>query len=1334
MAGEAYQVDYIINLQDRASAGIANFSKAASKLTAAAENLKKFEATFNNIVGKFSKPLKMSIDTANAHRSLDKILKKIQRIQTEARKVNVGVVGNPAGNGSGRGGGGNRQAPVVAPVRRQAPRPLVGSRAGQPLVPRNLEYQVLGPTRLGNVAMLDMFKGMGLMYGISAIGSGIRDIISQSTDYENIMQTAKNILKTNYKGGNFNANFIDLERIAREVGVETKFTAPEVADAVKFLAMAGLDLNAIKKSIRPIADIALIGDTDLGQTADVMTNIMTAYGIKPEDMRKTADVMTRTFTMSNTTLMELAESFKMSGSMLHLANVPFETAAAAFGVLGDAGIKATMAGTTMRTIMNNLRNPTKNQQKYWDMLGVRRYDDYGNLREINDIFADLNKLNGNDARSAKAREQYEALQKQYAPKFEGLQEGSEEWNKLTAEYDKASEEIRRKFGGVDVFRLFRLTAASGAGVLMNSVEKWNRVIEENFLSQGLSERLAEEKKNTIAGMWAQLKSAFQEGGLKVFEENDGKIRGYLQRGISWLKSTEFTDLLRSVFDLVADLGNTLLWFTKHIVTFYDRFKPLINGFLKFQLILKGIQLLVGSGKMVGNALLYTLQPFMNAAIGSPWIQRKMPGVFGLSMAATGQMASASAYNGMLNGMNPLIAWWFTGRKGKGMPLAPVTIPKQTLAPYIRPKMPMDPTQISLLGPVMSQQANAVYTKQLAAYNKRVARANNMQRNAGWSGMAGAVVGSYLGNAIAPDSDWAGAIGGIAGSLGGIALSSMAIPGARLITAGVMGAAAATAAIIKHIRAVREAKEAADLYVESMKKLDVESWSIGSQQDYFVSTMRVRGNVLLSEQSRLNASIELWRKYYRAMNGEEEEANPSAKGYMYDNDSNFKTLVDRLTGKGSNAFQNELYAQLVANGDYAKAEQALQDMFGDEINGYGTPSWQELLGMGFGIAEYHNNLYKSLTDDNGLLLAASAMHPENKIISQDIGQWLENAYKGIGNEQDVERRIAEFQKKFMTPAGEIMSFSQQAELPIEDYKTMSHAELLQNPTYYALMVPQLQKILDEYREKASAFFSDNEASAQSSVISNYMQQIFGGIGENVGTFGDDTFKAAFDTWLNTVPIDAKERELMPQTAFANALKIFESLPDAQKKYILPVLNRNYWEDVLGVDLTNIEGGFNAPTESTPNPYGDMFNWNAEKGIWELEGMPSLPGIWNYKPVGPVMPEATNNTATNGNATVAMGGGFNSWFYHPAWEQSDSVPPLNNDAFRPSERRMMYDTFAQATVNRPINIYINSDALIKADKIDAEADEGKLQEKVHDSLVNILDDVAGMFGGQFNTGVA
>lgn len=137
---------------------------------------------------------------------------------------------------------------------------------------------------------------MGIAYGLSSLMSGVTSVFRDASTYDNIAKTTKNILQTHDKGVGFEGRFNEMNQLMRQVGVETKYTAPQVASAGKFLAMAGFNVDQIKHAIRPISDIALVGDTDLGETADVVTNIMTAYEIPAKQMDNTADILTMTFT------------------------------------------------------------------------------------------------------------------------------------------------------------------------------------------------------------------------------------------------------------------------------------------------------------------------------------------------------------------------------------------------------------------------------------------------------------------------------------------------------------------------------------------------------------------------------------------------------------------------------------------------------------------------------------------------------------------------------------------------------------------------------------------------------------------------------------------------------------------------------------------------------------------------------------------------------------------------------------------------------------------------------------------------------------------------------
>ena len=1173
---EVFDVVYNIQvISEQATLGINKFNQACAGLTKASAALEKFAATFNQISALNQKGFTLNVKTDVALKRLDAVLNKIGQIKNAASKINLGVQGGTAGKVNRTATAKPQSVIAPSPVRQQQPRQTAAAPRPQNVWkgarPYNYQYPLWGPARMGNVATLDLFKGMGLMYGISAIGSGVRDILSTSAEYQNVMQTAKNILKTNYTGKNFNASFAEMERIARQVGVETKFTAPEVADAVKFLAMAGLPMDAIKKSIRPIADIALIGDTDLGTTADVMTNIMTAYGIKPENMRKTADVMTRTFTMSNTTLMELAESFKMSGSMLHLANVPFETAAAAFGVLGDAGIKATMAGTAMRTIMNNLRNPTKAQKSYWETLGIRRFDEFGNLREINEIFADLYRVNGSDERAAEARKQYEELQRKYAPQFEGLTEGTAQYNNLLAQYDKESEAIRRQFGGVDVFRLFRMTAAPTAGVLMSQVEKWNKIIEENFLSDGLSKKLADEKKNQIVGLCAQFKSAFQEQGLQIFEENEGKIRSYLDSAIAWVKSADFKNILAGVVDLADTLIKSVLRFTKLIVDLYHKFEPLVKLYLRIQLPLRMFRSFLDSIVQVGRTALFTVLRLFNPLGG------RMPMQYGL----TGMASPTGLLSGTAGGL------LYYGIPQKWMSKGFSTL-LETSSPVaaVKAASGYDP---------MNHMANAALLRKYQATNKRIQALN---RYSGLGMMGGALLGGVIGNNFDTDN------GMMWGSMIGMGLGSMAPllagsgPWGWAIGGAVVAITGITSAVVKYQREIAKAKQDTESYIASLRTLNIGKMDLSSADAVFNANIRITTSLLHTENEKLELQAELWKRIREEREGTQDsyDKKTSRDVIQQMKDYRNKYWYSDLWASSSkqdafalqrNALLKELenagvFSSVQFNERDARNRYRLVDANGNEavytglMNGKNYNAWDK---------EYINSF----------AALSAAFNPENPYVNMARNSLLSKmlSLKSVEGYNDA---IAQFWNEFGFSIDQSKNINT---LKDSDFDALlSDNGLLEYAEYGVPIMKQLESIAKgfeaqkELLELVNGFdFEANNlvlpmANTQK-VLNTFIGELFdpsrfGQFGTydwlnkvrdyaNSTTLGIDQFGNLVDVPVFAGGLEGEMFNQQVQEVYGKFLGFFEKLPKEIQPFYYPYLDKGYWESLGGgVNLGEYNG--------------------------------------------------------------------------------------------------------------------------------------------------------------------
>ena len=180
-------------------------------------------------------------------------------------------------------------------------------------------------------------------------------------------------------------DFKDLENLAKQLGETTSFSASQAAEGMSFLAMAGLEVNDILQSMPGVLNLAAAGQMDLAQASDIASNILTGFGKDASEMNQAVDVLAKTFTSSNTNLVQLGEAMAYVAPVAASAGLQFEEVSAAVGLLGNAGIQASMAGTSLRGAISRLLNPTSEAQKILDELGITALDASGKIRPLNEI-------------------------------------------------------------------------------------------------------------------------------------------------------------------------------------------------------------------------------------------------------------------------------------------------------------------------------------------------------------------------------------------------------------------------------------------------------------------------------------------------------------------------------------------------------------------------------------------------------------------------------------------------------------------------------------------------------------------------------------------------------------------------------------------------------------------------------------------------------------------------------------------------------------------------------------------------------------------------------------
>ena len=176
---------------------------------------------------------------------------------------------------------------------------------------------------------------------------------------------------------------------AKELGSTTAFSASQAAQGMGFLAQAGFSVDQVLKTMPDTLSLAAAGQLDLASAADIASNVLSGFKLEADEMGRVADVMAKTAASSNTSVEMLGESFKYVGPVAAAAGQDFESIAAMMGKLGDAGIQASQAGTSLRGIITRLAKPSAKAAGILQTLGVQVNDASGKMRPLNDIMRDL---------------------------------------------------------------------------------------------------------------------------------------------------------------------------------------------------------------------------------------------------------------------------------------------------------------------------------------------------------------------------------------------------------------------------------------------------------------------------------------------------------------------------------------------------------------------------------------------------------------------------------------------------------------------------------------------------------------------------------------------------------------------------------------------------------------------------------------------------------------------------------------------------------------------------------------------------------------------------------
>ena len=175
---------------------------------------------------------------------------------------------------------------------------------------------------------------------------------------------------------------------AREMGEKTKFSASEAADAMSYMAMAGWKTGDMLYGIEGIMNLAAASGEDLATTSDIVTDALTAFGLTAEDSAHFADILAAASSNANTNVSMMGETFKYCAPVAGALGYSAEDVAEAIGLMGNAGIKSTQAGTALRTMMTKLQGELKLSGEALGEVTIQTANADGSMRELSDILAD----------------------------------------------------------------------------------------------------------------------------------------------------------------------------------------------------------------------------------------------------------------------------------------------------------------------------------------------------------------------------------------------------------------------------------------------------------------------------------------------------------------------------------------------------------------------------------------------------------------------------------------------------------------------------------------------------------------------------------------------------------------------------------------------------------------------------------------------------------------------------------------------------------------------------------------------------------------------------------
>lgn len=349
---------------------------------------------------------------------------------------------------------------------------------------------------------------VGAVLGVSV---GIKDTVDTFANFEAAMSQVKAVSGANEE------QLGALTEKAKEMGATTKFTAAESAEAFNYMAMAGWKTEDMMNGIEGILSLAAASGESLGTTSDIVTDALTAMGLKASDSGHFADVLAQASSNANTNVGLMGETFKYVGAMAGSLGYSIEDVSLAVGLMANSGLKGSMAGTSLNSIMTRLATNTRGARDAIEKLGVEFYNQDGSARSLKVVMDELRVATG----------------------------------EMT---DKQKSNLAKTVAGVE--------AQKGLLAILNAETKdYEKLTEAVNNADGAAARMSDTMMDNLAGALTLLQSAAD--GVKIaFGE---RLKPYIKGLAVWLT------------DLMPDIERSLDRFMDYVDQMVDHTKLRIEG-------------------------------------------------------------------------------------------------------------------------------------------------------------------------------------------------------------------------------------------------------------------------------------------------------------------------------------------------------------------------------------------------------------------------------------------------------------------------------------------------------------------------------------------------------------------------------------------------------------------------------------------------------------------------------------------------------------------------------------------------------------------------------------